>query len=307
MNLHGIDLNLLVAFDALMLERSVTRAGIRIGRTQPATSAALSRLRTLLRDELFVRGPDGLQPTPRALDLVGPISQALAQIQETLDFTQAFQPKTCTNAFTIGMSDLPSEALLPPLLAQMTQHAPAASLHIRLIIAREEAIELLDSGEIDAAISVSVPAAARLFSEPLHEENFVCILRKGNPAARSRLTIKSFLALTHVLVSPEAERRGFVDTELSKIGKRRYIGLTVPQLHAVPRLIAGSNMIATLLKGTINASRYKDLLAVRPPPLALPTIPFYLHWHKRNENHPSQRWLRAEIVQAAAQWGQHLK
>ena len=86
MDLHGIDLNLLVAFDALMAERSVTRAGARIGRTQPAMSAALARLRALLKDELLVRGPDGLQPTPRALDLAGPLGQALADIQRTLDF-----------------------------------------------------------------------------------------------------------------------------------------------------------------------------------------------------------------------------
>lgn len=306
MNLHGIDLNLLVAFDALMAERSVTRAGIRIGRTQPAMSAALSRLRTLLRDELFVRGPDGLQPTPRAFDLVVPISQALGQIQETLDFTQAFQAETFDGSFTVGMSDLPMEALLPPLMERIAALAPGAALHVKLIIAREEAMELLDSGEIDAAVSVSFPASTRLRSEPVYEERFVCVLRKTHPAANRRLTMNAFLALTHVLVSPESERRGFVDVELGKTGKKRKVGLTVPQLHAVPRLIAGSDMIATVLEGTIKASRYGDLLAVKAPPLALPSIPFFLHWHKRNANHPAQRWLREQITASAAKWGCNL-
>lgn len=303
MNLHGIDLNLLVAFDALMAERSVTRAGIRIGRTQPAMSAALSRLRTLLRDELFVRGADGLQPTPRALDLVVPISQALGQIQKTLDFTQAFQSETFSGSFTIGMSDLPTEAVLPQLIGRIARLAPSATLHVRLIGAREEAIELLDSGEIDAAVCVSFPEVARLLSERLYEERFVCVLRKKHPAAVRRLSLNSFLSLTHLLVSPEAEHRGFVDVELGKIGKTRHVGLTVPQLHAVPRLIAGSEMIATVLEGTIKASRYEDLLAVKPPPLDLPSIPFFLHWHKRNSSHPAQRWLREQITDSATNWG----
>ncbi|CAA9329566.1 MAG: Transcriptional regulator, LysR family, partial [uncultured Microvirga sp.] len=99
MDLHGIDLNLLVAFDALMAERSVTRAGTRIGRTQPAMSAALARLRALLKDELFVRAPGGLQPTPRALDLAEPLGRALAEIQRTLDFTQAFDPRSSATSF----------------------------------------------------------------------------------------------------------------------------------------------------------------------------------------------------------------
>jgi len=108
MDLYGIDLNLLVAFDALMAERSVTRAGTRIGRSQPAMSASLSRLRSLLRDELFVRGPACLQPTPRALDLAEPLSRALAEIQRTLEFTQVFDPQSSAMSFNIGLSEHPT-------------------------------------------------------------------------------------------------------------------------------------------------------------------------------------------------------
>src|SRR3546814_14869852 len=105
MDLYGIDLNLLVAFDALMAERSVTRAGTRIGRTQPAMSAALARLRTLLRDELFVRSPKGLQPTPRALDLAEPIAHAIGELQRTLEFTHQFDTSTPTTPPPSGFSD----------------------------------------------------------------------------------------------------------------------------------------------------------------------------------------------------------
>src|SRR5687767_5365939 len=130
MDLHGIDLNLLVAFDALMAERSVTCAGARIGRTQPAMSAALARLRALLRDELFVRGPDGLQPTPRALDLATPLSAALAQIQQTLAFTQDFDPASSAATVTLGLSEHPAFLLLPRLLPALQAAAPGIVLRV---------------------------------------------------------------------------------------------------------------------------------------------------------------------------------
>jgi len=168
MDLHGIDLNLLVAFDALMAERSVTRAGTRIGRTQPAMSAALSRLRTLLRDELFVRGPAGLQPTPRALDLARPLGHALADIQRTLAFTQAFEARSSALVFTLGLSEHPTFVLLPRLVARLREVAPAITLRIRSFTARDDAVTMLDAGEVDLAIGVSpTTQAARILIRPL--------------------------------------------------------------------------------------------------------------------------------------------
>ncbi len=154
MDLHGTDLNLLVAFDALMAERSVTRAGMRIGRTQPAMSAALSRLRSLLGDELFVRGPSGLQPTPRAMDLAEPLGRALADIQRTLAFTQAFDPQSSTLSFNLGLSEHPTFVLLPRLVEHLRDVAPGITLRVRSFIARHDAVAMLDAGEVDLAISV---------------------------------------------------------------------------------------------------------------------------------------------------------
>lgn len=127
MDLHGIDLNLLVAFDAFMAERSVTRAGARIGRSQPAMSAALSRLRALTEDELFVRSPAGLQPTARAIDLAEPLSRALADIERTLAFTQRFDPQFSTAIFTLGLSEHPAHIVLPRLVQQLREVAPKSS------------------------------------------------------------------------------------------------------------------------------------------------------------------------------------
>lgn len=300
MDLHGVDLNLLVAFDALMAERSVTRAGARIGRTQPAMSAALARLRALLEDELFVRGAAGLQPTPRALDLAGPISQALEQIQGALAFTQSFAPSTSSASLTLGLSEHPAFRLLPQLLARLGLQAPGVTLNVRSFVRRDDAIAMLDGGEVDLTIGVSPTPTARLLSAPLFREPFVCILRKDHPAADGPLDLDRFLALSHLLVSPENERYGVVDAALSKKGLKRRLGLTLPQMYAAPALVASSDMIATVMHGVVSASGYRDKIAVMQPPLELEEVPFLMTWHRRNDSHPAQRWVRDCVVAAAA-------
>ncbi|WP_395845543.1 LysR family transcriptional regulator [Cystobacter fuscus] len=292
MDLHGIDLNLLVAFDALMAERSVTRAGTRIGRTQPAMSAALSRLRALLRDELFVRGPSGLQPTPRALELAEPLSRALAQIQRTLEFTQVFEPASSTGTFTIGLQEHPAFVLLPRLVSALREVAPLITLHVRGFTARDDAIGMLDAGEADVAIGVPPASTDRILTRPLFEERFVCVLRKDHPAGRRPLDLEGFLALSHLLVSPENERFGHVDAALAKRGLKRRLGLTLPQMYAAPKLVASSDMIATLMEGVVEASGMADALRVLSPPIELAPAAFVLSWHRRNEGHPAQRWFR---------------
>ena len=298
MDLHGIDLNLLVAFDALMKERSVTKAGIRIGRTQPAMSAALARLRSLLKDELLVRGPQGLQPTPRALDLAEPLSRALADIQRTLDFTQAFDPATSSAAFTIGLSDHPTFALLPQLVAHFAKAAPAATLQVRNFSARNDAIDLLDAGEADVTVGVPATKTGRILTQPLFEERFVSIVRKDHPAAGKALDLDAFLALPHLLVSPENERFGHVDAALAKEGLQRRLALTLPNMYAAPLLIARSDMIATLMAGVVAASGHAHELALLEPPLMLEPIPFVMSWHRRNDAHPAQRWFRNCVAEA---------
>ncbi|MDM9646726.1 LysR substrate-binding domain-containing protein [Rhizobium sp. S163] len=201
--MHGIDLNLLVAFDALIAERSVTRAGIRIGRTQPAMSAALSRLRSLLNDELFVRGPDGLLPTMRALELAEPINRALTDIQRTLEFRQDFDPAQSTATFAIGLAEHPAHLILPRLVARLRQDAPGVILLVRSFLHRDDAVKLLDDGEADVTIGVPHSPAGRILSQPLFAERFVCVVRSGHPQANQPMTLDTFLEMSHLLVSPE--------------------------------------------------------------------------------------------------------
>ena len=294
MNLHGIDLNLLVAFDALMAEKNVTRAGARIGRTQPAMSAALARLRALLKDELFVRGPTGLQPTPRALDLAEPLGHALADIQRTLDYTQNFDPRTATSTFKLGLSDHPTFKLLPRLVEALRESAPSIVLRVVDFTPREDAVALLDGGTAD--VTVGVPAnqsvGGRILSQKLFEEGFVSVVRKGHEVAGRALDLETFLSLSHLLVSPEGERFGIVDAALAKLGRTRRLALTLPQMYAAPALVARSDLIATLMAGVVEASGHSAELHIMPPPLDLPRAQFVMSWHRRNDAHPAQRWFR---------------
>lgn len=298
MNLHGIDLNLLVAFDALMAERNVTRAGARIGRTQPAMSAALARLRALLEDELFVRGPSGLQPTPRALDLAEPLGHALADIQRTLDYTQNFDPQTATTSFKLGLSDHPAFKLLPRLVDALREAAPSMVLRVVDFTPRDEAIALLDAGTADLTVGVpaNLSAGGRILSQPLFEEDFVCVVRKGHEVAGRTLDLDTFVSLSHLLVSPEGERFGIVDAALAKLKRTRRLALTLPQMYAAPALIARSDLVATLMSGVVEASGHAAALHIMPPPLDLPRAQFVMSWHRRNDAHPAQRWFRKFVL-----------
>ena len=301
MDFHGIDLNLLVAFDALMGERNVTRAAARVGVSQPAMSAALSRLRTLLGDPLFLRGAAGLLPTPRARDLAEPLSQALAQIADTLVTRPGFVPGKASLVFNLGLQDYPTFVLLPALLEALARQAPGIALNVRAFNDRNQAIDLLDAGVIDAAIGVPpTKADRRILTRPLLKDEFVTLVARDNPAAHRTLTLHRFLALTHILVSPEGERHGIVDQALAQQGKARKLGLTLPQMFAVPTIVARTRMTATLLKRFALASAAANDLVLLPPPIDLPEMTFHLTWHRRNDASQAQAWLRGLVASTAA-------
>jgi DNA-binding transcriptional LysR family regulator len=304
MDFHGIDLNLLVAFDALMNERNVTRAATRVGVSQPAMSAALSRLRKLVGDPLFLRSAEGLLPTPRARDLAEPISQALQQIRSTLVEKPRFVPEAASLTFNLGLSDYPAFVLLPSLLESLERRAPGISVIVQAFNDRDDAVDLLDSGAIDAAIGVPpTHSDRRILTRPILRDEFVTILAKDHPAARRGMSLKTYLVLPHVLASPEGDRYGLVDQVLAEQGKKRRLALTLPQMFAVPGIVARTNTTATVMKRVALGSPVSRQLVLFPPPVAMPEIVFHLIWHRRSEDHPAQLWLREFIAQLAASLG----
>ena len=293
MDLYGIDLNLLVAFDALMAERSVTKAGRRVGRTQPAMSAALSRLRAMFDDQLFVRGQDGLQPTPRAIELAEPLGHALEEIGRTIGFAQDFNPAMSRVTLNIALQEHAAFKLLPKLVECLHAEAPATKLAIRAYTARDDAITLLDAGEADLAVGVSPSSApGRIFTRKLFEEPYVCVVRKGHPASNRPLELDTFLGQEHVLVSPEGDRFGHTDAALAELGLKRSLTVTLNQMYVAPALVAGSDLIATLMRGVVEVSGYGDRLVMLEPPIVLEPCTYVMCWHRRNDAHPAQKWLR---------------
>lgn len=301
MDFHGIDLNLLAAFDALMSERNVTRAATRVGVSQPAMSAALSRLRTVFADPLFRRSAEGLLPTPRARELGGPISQALRQIEAAVVARPVFAPGNASMSFTLGLSDYPALVLLPALAQALGEQAPGVSLHVHAFTGRDQAIDLLDAGTVDAAVGVAPTTQdARILTQPVLRDTFVTLVRRGHPGAGQGLDLAGFLALRHILVSPEGDRHGLVDQVLAQSGQRRTLALTLPQMHAAPRIVARTDMAVTLLRRVAEESSACGQLMLLQPPLALPEVAFHLIWHRRNDTHPAQQWFRGLVAGQAA-------
>ncbi|AKJ30171.1 LysR family transcriptional regulator [Caldimonas brevitalea] len=300
MDFQGIDLNLLAAFDALMDERNVTRAAARLGVSQPAMSAALSRLRTLLGDPLFMRSAQGLLPTPRARDLAEPISQALRQIESALLRKPPFAPATASLTLTIGLSDYPAHVMLPALAKALARQAPGIALNVHTYTSRDKAVDLLDAGTIDLAVGVPpTHPESRILTRPILQDEFVTIVRRGHPAVKRRMSLKTYLELPHLLVSPEGDRHGLVDEALGQLGKRRILALTLPQMFAAPAVVAQTDMTATVMRRVALASPARTRLLMCPPPLPLPVVVFGLIWHRRNDVHPAQQWLRDLVVATA--------
>jgi DNA-binding transcriptional LysR family regulator len=301
MDYHGIDLNLLAAFDALMTERNVTRAATQVGVSQPAMSAALSRLRTLLGDPLFLRSADGLLPTPRARELAPPIAAALQQIGAALLKPTTFTPHDATLTVNLGLSDYPAFVLLPSLLEAIAMEAPGITLHVHAYNDRDHAVDLLDAGVIDAAIGVPPTAPeGRIRTRPLLHDTFVTILANRHPLAAQDMDMETYLSLSHILVSPEGQRHGLVDQALAQLGKQRRLALTLPQMFAVPAVVARTTMTATVMRRIAHHSPAAPLLTLFPPPVALPEIVFHVIWHRRNDADPAQQWLRMRLATVAA-------
>ena len=301
MDVAGFDLNLLKAFDALYAERHVTRAGQRIGLSQSAMSGALVRLREVFEDELFVRSPAGMRPTLRADDLADPVSAALRLVRAAIQ-ADAFDPAAARHTVTVAMSDYAAFVLLPPLLARLTVEAPALDVRVRGMFGRDEAVDLLDSGEASLAIGYPVEASARILVRPLLRETFACIARRDHPAFAEGAGLEAFVAGPHVLVSPEGDRRGLVDRELAALGLRRRAALSLPHFLVAPFVVAETDLIATLASRVARRFAASSLgVGVHEPPMTLPSWPLAMMWHRREDDHPAMTWLRDRVVETCAQ------
>ena len=210
-NISSVNLNLLPVLDALLAERSVSRAGARLGLSQPAVSNALAQLRTLLGDPLLIRRAGGMVPTDRALALVQPVRSALLAVEQTLAPPAAFDPATARRAFVVMTNDFVAFAMLPRLLARLQREAPGVRLHVRAFQEHVVPAEL-DRGDADLSLGFAPSLPAGHQAVDLFRDRFVFIARKGHPGVPGRITLSRYTRLAHVLVSHEPNARAWWTT-----------------------------------------------------------------------------------------------
>lgn len=316
--LARVDLNLLVVFDALAREQSVTRAAQRLAVTQSAVSHALRRLRELVGDPLLVGGRGGMALTPRAENLVQPVRSALVTLGRALAEPAPFAPATATRTFTLNCPDLFDLLVVPHLMTRLREEAPG----VDLVISPPSVPRLSDrlaAGEVDLAVRPRVEghpgveppmAEVGLLRRTLFKDRFLCVLRRGHPALAPsprtgrprRLTLRAYAALEHVLVSPTGEGPGPVDALLAQEGLRRRVALRVPQFASALAAVASSDLVLTGPEVLASLPRAglagPDLVAI-PVPLRMPAQSIDMVWHERFTNDPGHAWLREVVAEAA--------
>jgi len=295
--LRSLNLNLLPVLDAVLAERSVTRAARRLGMTQPAVSNALAQLRVLLEDPLLVRSGNRMLPTERALALAGPVREALAALASAMMPAAGFEPKTAERRFVIGTTDYVEFVLLPRLVARLRREAPSVTLRV-VSWPLHRVAPALAAGEMDLMIGYyeSVPQNHR--EQLLFSDEFVCILKKGHRALRKKLTVERYAALSHVLVSEE-DGPGVVDLALAKCGLRRHVALRMSHFLMVPAVIATSDLVAAVDRRVAEPFARRLPLVLVPPPLALPAGRVGQVWHERTHASPPHAWLRSKVAEAS--------
>jgi DNA-binding transcriptional LysR family regulator len=294
MTLRRFDLNLLRVLEALISERNVTRAGEKLGRSQPAISNSLRHLRALLNDDLLVRGPNGLMVTPRAEAIRQPLNDALALVEGSLFEDTPFNPALATGAYRLSTPDRLSLAVVPPLLDRLQRLAPKMNLHV-MTADRNQASDLLDTDRIDLALGRLDGKPRHLNAEFLLEEEFFCVFRRGHPILKSKFNIATILSFPHVVVNAAGGGTAIFDDLLSHHNLKRRALVAVSNFTAVPHLLASSEMIGVFTKLASEVFEKSSGLRRRRVPLNVGKITTNMVWHVRNEKDKKHAWLREQI------------
>ena len=289
--LRKADINLMVVFEALMLERNVTRVAEKLFLGQPTISSALNRLRTMFNDPLFIRVGHRMEPTARAEQLIQHLSPALDALSSALSLTHDFDPASSTMTFRIGLSDDVEFGLLPPLIKRLRAEAPG----VVLVIRRTNYLlmpGLLASGEISVGVS---------YTEELPANAKRKVLRRSKPkllradAAPGKLSLDEFCARPHALVSFAGDLSGFIDDELHKLDRQRRVVLAVPQFNGLSTLLSGTDILATVPDYTAAALTAAGGLLSEDLPLDNQSFELHMAWRGAQDNDPAERWLRSRI------------
>lgn len=296
MELHEIDLNLLVVFNQLRIDRRVSKAAEALGVSQPAVSNSLARLRKLFGDELFLRTPKGMEPTPFADELAESVSYALAMIHSGVNQRTGFDPAASGRSFTIGMTDIGEIYFLPSLIESLQRDAPGVTLST----VRNTAVNLrddLESGKVDLAIGLLPQLKAGFFQRRLFMQRYVCLMRRGHALDKKRITLAEFSGAEHLLVISQGTGHGKVDELLQRSGVERRIRLTVPHFVSVGHILQRSDFVATVPEKLANSLLEPFDLAKVAHPAKLPDVAINAFWHAKYHRSPANQWLRTRVFE----------
>ena len=309
LNFRTLDLNLLRVFDEVMSERSLTRAAENLAITQPAVSNAMRRLREVVGDELMVRSGQGVEPTPRALALWPSVRDALALLQESLA-PGNFEPATATSTFVLAMADATAATLVPPLVQIIEREAPGISVRVLPLTTRDPR-RLLDEESADMAVGYFPAALADLTaraqsggavaydSRRLYDGEYMCVMRQGHPLATGELSLDTYCAARHMLVSFSGRPFGFIDEALASLGRTRRVVITVNQFFTAGRVVVGSDLLTVLPRHFIPVTGIADKLVQRPLPLNVPAVHVDALWRRRGPQEKAMEWLLHALARSA--------
>ncbi len=290
------DLELLRVFDHLHRERHLTRAARKVGLSQPAMSRALGRLREELGDPLFVRGPRGMLPTPRAEQLAPDIRELLERARALVRPSE-LDPPSLERTFVIGSVDFLEADLMPRLAALLAREAPGVSITSRPLGA--DASEALASGQLDLAIGVRPTLPADAMTTHLFDDGFVCAVRGEHPTVKRSLTAPRFAALSHVLIAPRGEPGSPVDTALAALGLSRRIVVRTHTFLSAPLIVAQTDLVLTGPRRVLVPMAERYGLRLLAPPVELRSFAVHAAWHPRVQHDPAHAWFRGLVKRAA--------
>jgi DNA-binding transcriptional LysR family regulator len=293
MNWNTFDLNLLTVFDAVMREKNLTRTGQHLGLTQSAVSHALSRLRHMLNDELFVRSPEGMLPTPRAERMAGPIHQALQDMRVVLEADE-FDPSEASRTFKIAANNYAARAVIPAFVRRVATLAPSVVIEVRPI-GRLHTLDQLDAGAVELALETLAEGGERFMCVGLLEDEYVAILSSDHPlASEDVLSIAQMGSLPHIAVTSSGDDTRFVDDVLAEHGLVRHVRAALP-LHSITQVLVGSEAVAVVPRRVAVDFMAVRALVIRALPFLSPRLSLSMLWHRRLDHDLAHRWLRATL------------
>ncbi len=308
MNVSRVDLNLLVYLDVLLRERNVTRAAEELGISQPAMSNSLRRLRDLFGDPILVRTSDGMVPTDRAMELMPLVRNVLIAAEEAILPKAEFEPQTSNRIFRIMASDYTECTLLPVLLSHIRQSAPRVCIDV--MTPSDVNFYDVERGKVDLIINRFDSLPQSFHQVHLWEDSFCCVASADNPV-RNNWNLQTYLDSNHVWVSKtgmgvgvgmtpdDVQRLGWVDEALSKLDKKRNIGVFTRHYQAAIRLVEQDDLIVTLPSLAAKAVSNREKVVVLKPPFEIPKMGLKMVWSPLLQHDPGHKWMRQLIKSAS--------